>query len=76
MSLRVNCEKKAHLLRVGIDSAGSHKGHDSKFLSSHFQRFSGGGPPPHIRPSLLLIWVSPDRPPSLTLVWIRAWNAP
>ena len=41
-------EKKAHLLRVGIDSAGSHKGHESKFLSSHFQRSSGGGPPdPH-----------------------------
>ena len=42
---RVNCGKKAHLLRVGIDSAWSHKGHESKFLSSHFQRFSGGGPP-------------------------------
>ena len=27
-----------------------------------------------IRPSLLLSWVSSDRPPSLTLVWIRAWN--
>ena len=29
-------EKKAHLLRVGIDSAGSHKGHESRFPSSHF----------------------------------------
>ena len=36
---------KVHLLRVGKDSAGSHKGHESKFLSSHFQNFSGGGPP-------------------------------
>ena len=55
----VNCGKKAHLLRVGIDSAGSHKGHESKFLSSHFQNFSGGGPPgPHeafIAPELCFI---------------------
>ena len=42
---RVNCgEEKAHL-QVGKDSAGSHKGHESKFLSSHFQKISGGGPP-------------------------------
>ena len=67
--------KKAHLLRVGIDSAGPHKGHESKFLSSHFQKFSGPPPPPnHIRPSLFLSWVSPDRPPSLTLVLIHTWN--
>ena len=39
---RVNCGKKAHFLRVGKDSAGSHKVHESKFLSSYFQTFSGG----------------------------------
>ena len=46
---RVNCgEKKAHLLRVGKDSAGFHKVHESKFLSSYFLKFSGGEPPdPH-----------------------------
>ena len=40
-------EEKAHLLWVGKDSAGSHKGHESKILSSHFQKISGGGPDPH-----------------------------
>ena len=41
MSLRgLIVQKKPHLLRVGIDSAGFHKGHESKVLSSHFQRFS------------------------------------
>ena len=67
-------EKKAQLLRVGKDSAGSHKVHESKFLSSHFQKFDDGGPQTPIRPSLLLSWVSSGRPPSLTLAWIRAWN--
>ena len=50
-------EKKAHLLRVGKDSAGSHKGQETKFL--------GEDPQTPIRPSLLLSWVSSDRPPSL-----------
>ena len=59
-------EKKAHLLRVGKDSAGSHKVHESKFLSSHFQIFSGGGPPDPIRPSnisLLLVGFHLAGPP-------------
>ena len=72
---RVNCGKKAHLLWVGKDSAGSDKGPGSKFLSFHFQNFSGGGPQTPRPPSGLLSWVSPDRPPSLALVWIHAWNA-
>ena len=32
---------------LGLSSAGSHKGHGSKFLSSHFQQFLGGRPPPN-----------------------------
>ena len=56
-------EKKAHLLRVGKGSAGSHNVHQSKFLSSHFQRFSGGGPPDthqaFIAPELGFIWHAP-----------------
>ena len=56
-------EKKAHLLQVGKDSAGSHKVHESKFLSSHFQQFSGGGPPdPHqafIASELGFTWQAP-----------------
>ena len=35
-------ENTTHVLQVGKDSAGSRKGHESKFLSSHFQKFSGG----------------------------------
>ena len=69
------------------DSAGSllclstllGQGHGSKFLRSHFQNIPRGGPQTprtHTRPSLLLGWGSPDRTPSLTLVWSRAWKAP
>ena len=39
--IQVNCGKKDHLLRVGKDFTGSHKGHCSKFPSSHFQNFLG-----------------------------------
>ena len=68
-------EKKAHLLRVGKDSAGSHKVHSSRasFSVPIFKNCLGGPQTPS-RPSLLLSWVSSGRPPSLTLVWIRAWN--
>ena len=53
-------EKKAHLLQIGIDSAGSHKGHESKFLSSHFQRFSEGGPPDPPPPNPHQAFVAPE----------------
>ena len=52
------------MIWVDKDSAGSRKGHGNKFLSSHFQNFSWGGPPDlstNIRSSLLQSWVSPDR---------------
>ena len=56
--------KKAHLLRVGKDSAGSHKVHSSRasFSVPIFKNCLGGPPNPHqafIAPELGFIWQAP-----------------